>query len=223
MPHHGFMTKTLPFTRADMARAKTKLLRDGRIANAVVTRVELDGTAWTVKDFSSRPWYVRYTVAPFLLRRELSILARLHGVDGIAEQSFRIDQFAIAVSFMEGANIGQVPPATVTPSYLEAFEKLLQTMHHRGVVHLDVRGAGNVIVQPDGKPGLIDFQASLYTGWMPNWLRRLLEDFDMSGALKKWLKYQPEAMGDERRQELERINRLRRFWIFRGYFGLKKD
>ena len=45
----------------------------------------------------------------------------------------------------------------------------------------------------------------------------------MSGALKKWLKYQPEAMGDERRQELERINRLRRFWIFRGYFGLKKD
>ena len=44
----------------------------------------------------------------------------------------------------------------------------------------------------------------------------------MSGALKKWLQFQPEMMGEERRKELERINELRKFWIFRGYFGLKK-
>ena len=87
---------------------------------------------------------------------------------------------------------------------------------------LDVRGTGNVMIRPNGSPGLIDFQASLYTGWMPGFLRRLLEDFDMSGALKKWLQFQPEMMGEERRKELERINGLRKFWIFRGYFGLKK-
>ena len=69
---------------------------------------------------------------------------------------------------------------------LEAFEELLRAMHARGVVHLDVRGTGNVMIRPNGSPGLIDFQASLYTGWMPGFLRRLLEDFDMSGALKKW-------------------------------------
>ena len=198
-----------------------KLLRDGRVANAVVTRVEVGGRFWTVKDFSSRPWWVRTFIAPFLLKRELAILDRLRGVEGVSQESFRIDRTAMAVLFMEGANIGR-EPARVTPLYLESCEKLLRTMPARGVVHLDVRGTGNVMIRPDGSPGLIDFQASLYTGWMPEFLRRLLEDFDMSGALKKWLQFQPEAMGEERRRELERINGLRKFWIFRGYFGLKK-
>ncbi len=215
------MTDTKPFTREDMARAPMKLLRDGRVANAVVTRVEVGGRFWTVKDFSSRPWWVRTFIAPFLLKRELAILDRLRGVEGVSQESFRIDRTAMAVLFMEGANIGR-EPARVTPLYLESFEKLLRTMHARGVVHLDVRGTGNVMIRPDGSPGLIDFQASLYTGWMPEFLRRLLEDFDMSGALKKWLQFQPDAMGEERRRELERINGLRKFWIFRGYFGLKK-
>ena len=53
------MTAQRPFTRADLARAKTKLLHDGRVANAVVSRVEIGGRSWTVKDFSSRPWWVR--------------------------------------------------------------------------------------------------------------------------------------------------------------------
>ena len=215
------MTETKPFARADLAQAPTKLLRNGRVANAVVTRVEIDGRSWTVKDFSARPWWVRTFIAPFLLRRELSILARLRGVEGISQESFRIDREAMAVLFMEGSNIGR-EPERVTPAYLEAFEELLRAMHARGVVHLHVRGTGNVMIRPNGSPGLIDFQASLYTGWMPGFLRRLLEDFDMSGALKKWLQFQPEMMGEERRKELERINGLRKFWIFRGYFGLKK-
>lgn len=216
------MTQSKPFERADMERAKVTLLRNGRIANAVVSRVDLDGRSWTVKDFSERPWYVRWVLAPFLLGRELSILSRLRNVDGIAPESFRIDRFAMAVTYMEGSNIDKADRSLMTPAYLEAFEALLDTMHKRGVVHLDVRGTGNVMIRPDGSPGLIDFQASLYTGWMPACLRRLLEDFDRSGALKKWLKYCPDAMGEERRRELERINKLRRFWIFRGYFGLKK-
>ena len=161
-------------------------------------------------------------IAPFLLGRELSILSRLRDVGSIVPESFRIDRYAMAVTYMEGDSIGRVDRSLMTPVFLEAFEKLLAEMHRRGVVHLDVRSAGNVMIRPDGSPGLIDFQASLYTGWMPACLRRLLEDFDRSGALKKWLKYCPDAMGEERRRELERINKLRRFWIFRGYFGLKK-
>lgn len=215
------MTAQRPFTRADLARAKTKLLHDGRVANAVVSRVEIGGRSWTVKDFSSRPWWVRAFIGPFLLNRELSILARLTGVDGVSQKAFRIDREAMAVLFMDGENVGR-KPALVTPAYLEALEALLHTIHERKVVHLDVRGMSNVMVRSDGTPGLIDFQASLYTGWMPSFMRRFLEDIDMSGAFKKWLQFQPEAMGEERRGELERINRLRRFWIFRGYFGLKR-
>ena len=210
------------FKRSDLSRAKIQLLRNGHFANAVVSRVDLDGESWTVKDFSSRSWWVRRLLAPFLLGRELKILRRLSGVDGVAEDAFRIDADAIAVSFVEGRNLSRVTREEVTIEFLEAFEKLLDEMHARDVVHLDLRGTGNIVMRPDGSPALIDFQASLVTSWMPKWLRRILEDMDRSGALKKWRKFHPEAMGEERERELERIDRLRRYWIFRGYFGKKK-
>lgn len=210
------------FTREDMLRAPQKLLRNGRTANAVVTKVEIDGRSWTVKDFAPRPWYVRWFIAPFLLRRELAFLNRLEGVDGIAEAAFRIDRQAIAVRFMPGKSLGRDVQDRITPAYLESLEALVREMHARGVVHLDLRGLGNVMVRPDGKPGIIDFQSSLFTDWLPRPLRKILEDFDLSGVLKKWKKYQPEQMGEARMAELDRINKLRRFWIFKGYFGLRK-
>ena len=139
-----------PFTREDLARADVKLLRDGRAANAVVTCVTWKGRRWTVKDFSSRSWWVRRLLAPFLLGRELKILRRLSGVDGVAEEAFRIDADAIAVSFVEGRNLSRVTREEVTIEFLEAFEKLLDEMHARNVVHLDLRGTGNIVMRPDG-------------------------------------------------------------------------
>ena len=59
----------------------------------------------------------------------------------------------------------QVPRERITPEFLCAFEALLDAVHARGVVHLDARGTGNVMIRPDGSPGLIDFQASLTTGY----------------------------------------------------------
>ncbi|MBM6702905.1 hypothetical protein H6A60_00045 [Sutterella massiliensis] len=214
--------KSQPFTREDMKSAPQKLLRDGRTANAVVTKIEAAGRTWTVKDFSSRPWFVRWFIAPVLLSRELAFLNRLEGVDGIADSAFRIDRYAIAVQFMPGESIGKRVKERVTPDFLEKLEALVDAMHARGVVHLDLRGLGNVMIRPDDTPGIIDFQSSLFTDRMPRGLRKILEDFDFSGVLKKWAKYQPEAMGDARKAELERINKVRRFWVFRGYFGMKK-
>lgn len=214
--------KSQPFTREDMKSAPQKLLRDGRTANAVVMKIEAAGRTWTVKDFSSRPWFVRWFIAPVLLSRELAFLNRLEGVDGIADSAFRIDRYAIAVQFMPGESIGKRVKERITPDFLEKLEALVDAMHARGVVHLDLRGLGNVMIRPDDTPGIIDFQSSLFTDRMPRGLRKILEDFDFSGVLKKWAKYQPEAMGDARKAELERINKVRRFWVFRGYFGMKK-
>ena len=77
-------------------------------------------------------------------------------------------------------------------------------------------------MRPDGTPGLIDFQSGLVTTHMPRVIVKQLEAMDMSGAYKKWKRYQPEAMGEYRAEELERVNRLRRFWILHGYCGRRK-
>ncbi len=53
-------------------------------------------------------------------------------------------------------------------------------------------------------------------------LKRLLESFDLSGVYKKWAQWQPESLGESRRALFERTTRWRRYWIFRGYLGVRK-
>ena len=69
---------------------------------------------------------------------------------------------------------------------------------------------------------LIDFQAGVCTVGLPKGLRKVLEDIDMSGVLKKWNEFHPEAMGPERIARFERGTKLRKLWRIRGYFGKRK-
>ena len=213
------------FTRADLPNLQSKLLRDGHVFNAVVSLVVgPDGRRWTVKDFSSRPWYVRL-VARLLLSHELTILSRLKGIDGVAEESFRIDGNSLAILFQEGEVLANIQPERVTAQYLIKLEELTRVIHRAGVVHLDMRTYSNILIRPDDTPAVIDFQAAQTTWWMPSFLRKKLEDIDMSGAYKKWERFQPGLMGEERKRELVRINKLRDLWVIRGYFGahVKKE
>ena len=211
-----------PFTRADLARAERHLLRDGRFANARVERVRLDGVDWIFKDFSSRAFLVRHLVGRFLIGREVRALRRLEGIDGVPAQAFRIDGTAMAARYVPGRALAELKRAQIGTDYLVALEALLRRVHARGLVHLDTRGGGNLLLMPDGAPGIIDFQAALDTRWMPQALRRLFEDMDLSGVYKKWRRWQPDTLGAQRLQTLERLNRWRRWWLPRGYFGLRK-
>jgi hypothetical protein len=210
------------FDRAALASAERKLLRDGRFANARVERAHIGGVDWIFKDFSSRAFFVRHTVGRFLLGRELRALRRLEGLPGIPSQAFRVDALAMAARFVPGRALSDMPNGPVATEYLLALEALLRQVHARGLVHLDTRGGGNLLIGPDGAPGIIDFQAALSTRWMPGAMRRWLEDMDLSGIYKKWQRWQPDTLGDERLALLDRLNRWRRWWFLRGYFGLSK-
>lgn len=210
------------FERRDLDRAERELLREGQWANARVELVHIGGWDWTVKDFSPRSWWVRNSIGRFLLGRELRALKRLHGLAGFSAGSFRIDRFALAARFLPGRPLAQVRPDEVTSEYFVRLEALVRSMHARGLVHLDIRGPKNLLLMPDGTPGIIDFQSSLSTRWMPAFLRRILEDGDLSGVYKRWGSWQPATLDAERREVLERSNRLRRLWPFRGYPTLIK-
>jgi hypothetical protein len=210
------------FSRADLSTAHRELLRDGRFANARVERVHVGGVDWIFKDFSSRAFVVRHTIGRFLLGREVRALQRLQGIAGIPDRAFRVDAFAMAARFVPGRTLARIEGALITTPYLVSLEALLQQVHARGLVHLDTRGGGNLLMLPDGAPGIIDFQAALSTRWMPTSLRRWFNDMDMSGVYKKWLLWQPDTIGEVRRADYERLTRWRRFWVFRGYLGARK-
>jgi hypothetical protein len=211
-----------PFDRAALASAERKLLRDGRFANARVERVRIAGTDWIFKDFASRAFFVRHTVGRFLLGREVRALRRLEGLSGIPSQAFRVDALSMAARFVPGRALADTPDGPFSTDFLLALEALLRQVHARGLVHLDTRGGGNLLIGPDGAPGIIDFQAALSTRWMPRSLRRWLEDMDLSGVYKKWQRWQPDTLGKARLDSLDRLNRWRRWWLVRGYFGLSK-
>jgi hypothetical protein len=44
----------------------------------------------------------------------------------------------------------------------------------------------------------------------------------MAGVYKKWAVWQPQTLGPQRRAVLERMQHWRRFWVLRGYLGMKK-
>jgi RIO-like serine/threonine protein kinase len=211
-----------PFDRAAFERAPRTLLREGRWANARVWRVDSSSRRWVVKDFAPRRWWVRNGIGRWFVRRELATLRRLEGIDGVPPAAVRVDAHAIAFGYIEGDTLGRVAPERQTAGYFAALEALLQAIHARGVVHLDTRGTGNVLMQPDGAPALIDFQSALDTRWMPRALRTLLEQIDLTGVYKKWLQRDPASMGAERRALNDRVVRLRRFWVLRGYAGARK-
>jgi len=211
------------FGRDEFERATRTLLRDGRWANARVWRAEIDGVAWVVKDFAPRSILVRNGVGRFLLRRELRALRCLDGIDGVPSAAFRVDAHAIAARFIEGLTLGKVDAEQLTPRFFEQLEQLLKGIHARGIVHLDLRGSGNMLMRPDARPAVIDFQAALRIGWMPSALRRWFGDIDLAGVYKKWIERDAESMGAERLAVLVRMNRWRRFWILRGYAGVRKE
>jgi RIO-like serine/threonine protein kinase len=210
------------FTRSQLDSAERQLLRDGRFANARVEKLRIGGKEWIFKDFSSRSFLVRHTVGRFLLGREVSALRRLQGIDGIPSDAFRVDAFAMAARFVPGRALASLKSPQVSTEYLLALEALMHQVHARGLVHLDTRGGGNLLVRPDGAPGIIDFQAALSTRRMPATLRRWFEEMDLSGVYKKWLRWQPDTLGSQRRESYERLNQWRRWWFLRGYFGLSK-
>jgi hypothetical protein len=210
------------FDRAALTTAERKLLRDGRFANARVERVRIDGADWIFKDFASRAFFVRHGVGRFLLGREVRALRRLQGIPGVPGDAFRVDAFSMAARFVPGRALADTPDGPFTTEFLLALEALLRQVHARGLVHLDTRGGGNLLIGPDGTPGIIDFQAALSTRWMPQALRGWFEDMDLSGIYKKWQRWQPDTLGEERLALLDRLNRWRRWWLLRGYFGLSK-
>ena len=211
-----------PFTRAQLDAAPRQVLREGRWANARVLKVSVGGADWTVKDFAARAGWVRNLVGRFLLRRELRTLQRLAGLLGVPAQAFRVDAFAIAARFVPGVTLDKAPPGRLNAAFFVALEALFRAMHTRGVVHLDSRGSSNLLVTPEGRPAVIDFQAALRTSLLPPPLRRLLERIDMGGVYKNWLRHAPGTLDAARTAEYERSTRLRRLWPGRGYLGVAK-
>jgi RIO-like serine/threonine protein kinase len=209
----------LQYQSGDFASGRLRLLHIGRYGNAHVYRYRDKRRDLVVKDFSHCPWWFRLTLGRFYVRRECLMLRLLQGVRGVAGEVRRLGPFSLAYEFVEGQSLAGLADenARLPPEFFGRWYALVMAMHARGVVHLDMRNLGNILLGADGYPHVIDFQSALRLRSLPKFARRLLTDTDVSSIVKGWLRLCPEPLAPKWVEFYRRFMRWRKLWIFKGY------
>ncbi|MGD9825664.1 hypothetical protein, partial [Desulfobacter sp.] len=191
------------------------MIHKGRWANADVFLCSQDHRQWVEKGFEGKHPVVRWTIGILLTQRELFISTRLKGIAGIPLGYARKSLCSLTYNYMDGMVLGSGELDHALPvDYFTACEELLRTIHGKGVVHLDLRRGGNWIIQPDGSPGIIDFQSAFLVNLLPGWLKKFLFLIDYSGLYKMWNQKCVQGLDRDQEKIFHRINWLRRLWIF---------
>ncbi len=222
------------------------LLHVGGPLNALVYRVvDLDGSVHVEKSFAAKSPAVRATLGRLLVAREVRVLLRLastgivpQGVRRLSPWSFREDfcpGFALRDSCCGAYASNKVDPSKVSGvpvslllqpvprSFFEALERGVRAAHRAGWVHLDLHNSRNVLVGPDWRPCLLDWQSAIPVSRLPAPLRRRLESIDLSGVYKFWDKFRPGELTPDRLALLRRVSFFRRFWFPRFHWIGGKD
>lgn len=187
----------------------------GKRGKPDLNRVEIGKSVLMIKDVRRKSSLCRWTLGLWLIHKEWKIYSRLFGVKGIPKPVERIDRFAFAMEFVPGRPIqrGEALPV----SFFHDLKQILTEIHSRGVVHLDLRHKGNILVSENEEPFLIDFNSSIYfkkRGLLYRFLFPLLRWVDYGGLLKLKQRVSPDQMTAEELFFLKRFNLLRRLWIF---------
>ena len=190
-------------------------LTKGKFGKPDLNRVEVGGRSLMVKDVRKRNFFLRWTLGFWLIEKEWKIYSRLIGMKGIPQPIERIDQFAFAMEFIPGRPLlrGEALP----PSFFSDLGQVLKDLHARGVVHLDLRHKGNILVSEGGELFLVDFNSSFAfkeKGILRRYLFPVLRWVDYGGMLKLKERISPDLMTSEERSSLKQFNRIRKLWIF---------
>jgi len=201
--------------RKDIEQNSISLIKGNVFGKPDLNRVQMEGQTLMVKDVGRKSFLSRWTLGLWLIHKEWKIYSRLTGIQGVPKTVERIDRFAFAIELVPGRPIqrGEALPS----SFFLTLERILREIHSRGVVHLDLRHKGNILVSEEGEPFLIDFNSS-FSFKEKGLLRRSFFPFlrwvDYGGLLKLKQRISPSLMTSEELSFLKRFNRLRRLWIF---------
>ena len=200
--------------RVDIEKVSVSLVK-GRAGKPDLNRVEVKGRSLMVKDVRRRNFFLRWTLGFWLIHKEWRIYSRLAGMRGIPQPVERIDRLAFVMEFIPGRPILREEP--LPPSFFQELERVLGGIHERGVVHMDLRHKGNILVSEKGEPFLIDFNSSFSfkeKGFLRRYLFPLFRWVDRGGLLKLKERVSPSLMTPQELAFLRRFDRFRRLWIF---------
>ena len=166
-----------------------------------------DGECVVVRDSAPAATGLRW-LARQLLRREASALAMLTDIEGFAHL-IRLERDSLVRSFLPGEPMQRGKPSD--PAYFKCAARLVRRMHRAGIVHNDLAKEPNFLVQPNGKPAIVDFQIAWRSADRSK-LFRLAAREDLRHLLKHKRTYCPQHLTSREHTMLENPGFVALLW-----------
>lgn len=156
----------------------------------LVRLVDLEGVRAVVKDFGEGGSLARGAYGAWMVRRESRAYRFLEGLPGVPRFLGTVDAHALVIEFIPGDAFRGVRGLELPGRYFDTLRAVIESMHGRGVIHLDLSQRKNFLIRDDGSPFVIDFASAVvfrHPRWNPLfWLGRW---FDRSSLAKLERKY----------------------------------
>ncbi len=211
-----------PATPAEVEATTRRLLGKQGPFRATVRLLDREGRKWVAKDYRGCTPLYRWTVGRLILAREVRALTRLAGIMGIPRIEARAGTWILVMTRFKGLDLGKTPRVEQTPEFFDHLLAIVREMHARGVLHLDLRQRRNILLQPDGRPAVLDFGAAVCAR-PGGWRMRRFAPIDVSGVLKYKHRAQPGSLSKVEAATLARAERRRKWWPFRDWWRRDND
>lgn len=203
-------------TQEALNKLPHEALRQGSRISPDLLLYRVGGEEILVKDFSRKAWLLRSIYGRLVTRQEARVLAALLGLEGVPQLRGRPKPYAVAMTYLPCSPVGKVAAQiTGDERFIRELERIVNEMHARGVVHLDLRHRSNVVVSADGRPVVLDFATSLRfgRGRLGRLMLRLVAFVDRM-ALQNWKRRLcPEMLSPKELRQALLARRLRKLWL----------
>ena len=192
--------------------------RNSSKADIVVYRVQ--DKCLALKDYSSRPWWLRWIVGRWLIAREAHAYRRAVGIAGLATFLGRPSPCALATEWIEGETLreyGTERPAP--PQLLPQLRRTLDELHARGIALGDLHRS-DILVAASGEIRIVDLATAVCrdrigSAWLFQHLRR--QDKIALARLEAHVAGGDEesavaALGEQVLRQYKRSRRLKATW-----------
>ncbi|MCU0916374.1 MAG: hypothetical protein MUC88_17695 [Planctomycetes bacterium] len=138
-------------------------------------------------------------IGRLLSRSEVRNLQRCEGIAAVPRVLARIDPHMYVYEYIEGWSLHEKPP--LPADFFDRLVVALGQVHARNLVHFDLHKPGNILIDTEGRPHLIDFQIARHIGErfllarrLSAGLRRWLQSYDLYHVYKHKRRLQPELL-----------------------------
>ena len=154
------MTDFLQYSLEELRKSAVEAFRTGQGTRPDVLLIEVDGKRAILKDQNACDRWFAMLIGPLLCWREARALQRLKAISGVPQLLTKPDARSLLMEYVDVEQAIKTQQAQDWQAWFNKLEELIQRMHKAGIAHGDLRSPGNVLIDKQGNPVLVDFVAS---------------------------------------------------------------